>query len=247
MEDAIKTFHRHKKVFLTLKIREDFNIPKLHSLLHYVSSIRLFGTTDNYNTEMFERLHIDYAKEAWRASNHRDERPQMIRWLGRRERMVRFERYLKHRIPTKFPKPEERRADKSGTSEIIINSRPHDRNVPISSIDQTSPGFERALKEYLNTRSMAPLSRANIARSSLPFQTVSLYYNMTLSRVELGHTEVLSSFKDTEIVKAQPASGNRSGIYDTVIVYDTPDAEATGVEGMYCCYFNHTSVTVWLI
>lgn len=100
MEDALRTFHRHKKILVTLGVREHFNIPKLHSLLHYITSIKLFGTTDNYNTEMFERLHIDYAKEAWRASNHRDECPQMIRWLGRRERMVQFEQYMKARHPT---------------------------------------------------------------------------------------------------------------------------------------------------
>ncbi|KAI0713002.1 hypothetical protein C8Q72DRAFT_790339, partial [Fomitopsis betulina] len=46
---------------------------------------------DNYNTEMFERLHIDCAKKAWRASNHRNERPQMTKWLERREKIAMFE------------------------------------------------------------------------------------------------------------------------------------------------------------
>ena len=31
--------------------------------------IKMYGTTDNYNTKVFERLHIDLAKEGWRASN----------------------------------------------------------------------------------------------------------------------------------------------------------------------------------
>jgi hypothetical protein len=45
---------------------------------HYAECIRNFGTTDNYNTEMFEQsFHINYAKEAWRATNFRDELPQM--------------------------------------------------------------------------------------------------------------------------------------------------------------------------
>ncbi|KAJ7814978.1 hypothetical protein B0H14DRAFT_2375667, partial [Mycena olivaceomarginata] len=48
--------------FITATVHEDFNIPKFHSLLHYVDSIQYFGTTDNYNTEMFERLHIDSPK-----------------------------------------------------------------------------------------------------------------------------------------------------------------------------------------
>ncbi len=48
-----------------------FNLPKLHSLGHYVRAIKLFGTTDNYSTESTERLHIDYAKDAYQATNHK--------------------------------------------------------------------------------------------------------------------------------------------------------------------------------
>jgi hypothetical protein len=54
LEECLSAFHNNKEVFINLGIREGFNIPKLHSLLHYTSSIRLFGTTDNYNTEQTE-------------------------------------------------------------------------------------------------------------------------------------------------------------------------------------------------
>ena len=80
LQDALDRFHQSRDYFITTLVREDFNIPKFHSLLHYIESIENFGTTDNYNTEMFERLHIDFAKEGWRASNQHDEFPQMIRW-----------------------------------------------------------------------------------------------------------------------------------------------------------------------
>ena len=73
MKDALELFHKHKDVLVELGIREHMNIPKLHSFLHYVDSIKNLGTTDNYNTEMFERLHIDCAKKAWRAMNHQNE------------------------------------------------------------------------------------------------------------------------------------------------------------------------------
>jgi hypothetical protein len=54
LEDALNRFHQHRDYFLQVGVREDFNIPKFHSLLHYVDSIKAFGTTDNYNTERFE-------------------------------------------------------------------------------------------------------------------------------------------------------------------------------------------------
>ncbi|KAG1837980.1 hypothetical protein DFJ58DRAFT_668594 [Suillus subalutaceus] len=60
-------------------IRDHLNIPKIHSMVHYVESICYFGCTDNYNTEVFERLHIDLAMDTWRATwratNKRNERP----------------------------------------------------------------------------------------------------------------------------------------------------------------------------
>ncbi len=89
LEDCLAAFHDHKAVFLDLGVRENFNLPKLHSLTHYVSSIQLFGTTDNYNTEQSERLHIDLAKDAYRATNRKDEYPQMTVWLERREKIQR--------------------------------------------------------------------------------------------------------------------------------------------------------------
>ncbi|EPS93264.1 hypothetical protein FOMPIDRAFT_1078724, partial [Fomitopsis schrenkii] len=63
LEKALQTFHSNKDILIKLGIRDDFNIPKVHSLLHYAQAIRLFGTMDNYNTEMFERLHINFAKD----------------------------------------------------------------------------------------------------------------------------------------------------------------------------------------
>ena len=87
LENCLSIFHDNKEVFIDLGVRDHFNIPKLHSLSHYASSIRLFGATDNYNTEQTERLHIDFTKDAYRASNRRDEYFQMTKWLERQEKV----------------------------------------------------------------------------------------------------------------------------------------------------------------
>ncbi|KAG2097927.1 uncharacterized protein F5147DRAFT_747407 [Suillus discolor] len=77
LQVALEHHHSNKCILIDLGIRDHFNIPKLHSTQHYAECIRNFDTTDNYNTEMFEHFHIDYAKEGWRATNFRDELPQM--------------------------------------------------------------------------------------------------------------------------------------------------------------------------
>ena len=98
LQDALDWFHENCEYFTTTLVHKDFNIPKFHSLLHYIESIENFGTTDNYNTEMFEHLHIDFAKHGWRASNQRDEFPQMIRWLSHQEKIMGFEAHQKNRL-----------------------------------------------------------------------------------------------------------------------------------------------------
>jgi hypothetical protein len=95
LRESLTRFHDNKEVFIDLGTREDFNLPKLHSLLHYSSSIMQFGTTDNYNTEQTERLHIDFTKDAYRATNHKDEYAQMTSWLGRREKVQQHMEYIK--------------------------------------------------------------------------------------------------------------------------------------------------------
>lgn len=97
LETCLTRFHDNKSVFLDLGVRNHFAIPKFHSLLHYQSSITLFGTTDNYNTEQSERLHIDFAKDAYRATNRKDEYPQMTTWLERREKVLLHTAFIKWR------------------------------------------------------------------------------------------------------------------------------------------------------
>ncbi|KAH7904150.1 hypothetical protein BJ138DRAFT_1019522 [Hygrophoropsis aurantiaca] len=94
MQDALTMFHDNKDVFVELGIREHFNIPKVHSMLHYIHSIKLFGSADGFNTESPERLHIDFAKRAYRASNRRDYVIQMTTWLRRQESIYIQEAYL---------------------------------------------------------------------------------------------------------------------------------------------------------
>jgi hypothetical protein len=49
-----------------------------------------FGTTDGYNTETNKRLHIDYAKDAFEATNKHDFIEQMNTWLTRGEKLLRL-------------------------------------------------------------------------------------------------------------------------------------------------------------
>jgi Plavaka transposase len=94
LHDALKWFHDNKDIFVDLGIRDDFHIPKLHFLDHYIMYIELYGTADNCNTKYTERLHIDLAKDTWDAMNGKDKFPQMMIWLEHHKKISRHAKFI---------------------------------------------------------------------------------------------------------------------------------------------------------
>ena len=85
MQDSLNAFHTHKDILVELGICDHFNVPKIHSLIHYMAAMRVLGSADGYNTEYPECLHIDYAKDAYCTSNKCYYVEQMALWLWRQE------------------------------------------------------------------------------------------------------------------------------------------------------------------
>jgi hypothetical protein len=231
LRDALDRFHKHRHYFIDTLVRKDFNIPKFHSLLHYIEAIELFGTTDNYNTELFERLHIDFAKEGWRASNQRDEFPQMIRWLSRREKITWFETYLSAKIPT--PTVEPIPSSIQGKPPISIAKSPNFPNRPITLIQEkhNAPDFSHYLKHFLNAFAESPASSLRLeGQYTLPFTKVHVY-NMFRFHPKSIH-DVEGEGDEDDLVKAIPKSSRLPlGRFDTVVVITKDDAESTGLAG----------------
>ncbi|KAG9083376.1 hypothetical protein FRC06_004560, partial [Ceratobasidium sp. 370] len=106
MDEYLANFHDLKGVFVgteaerknmkdLLDSEERFHgIPKLHMISHYIRCIRELGTPDGYNTEVPERLHIDYVKVPYRASNHVNPIEQMATYLQRKEAWAFLRAYL---------------------------------------------------------------------------------------------------------------------------------------------------------
>ncbi|KAI0366896.1 hypothetical protein BV20DRAFT_1025390 [Pilatotrama ljubarskyi] len=127
LRDALVRFHANKSIFVDLGIRFDFHFPKLHSLDHFPLSIRLFGSPDNFDTQYSERLHIDFAKDAYRATNRKDEFAQMSLWLERREKVQRHEAFMAWRLS-------EHHAARGDVSESSENQDDPRRSASLSGI-----------------------------------------------------------------------------------------------------------------
>ena len=77
MQLALNDFHAIKTVFIDLGCCKHFNIPKLHSLHHYIETIKNLGSLDSFKSEHSEHLHIDYTKKAYTTSNCKNYTIQM--------------------------------------------------------------------------------------------------------------------------------------------------------------------------
>ena len=190
LDAALARFHDNKDIFVDLGIRDHFNLPKLHSLIHYTPSIRLFGTTDSYNTEQTERLHIDLTKDAYRASNRKDEYSQMTMWLERREKVQDHSAFIKWRqhseqnhIPSAkligSPRPSARRLKMARHPSLkVVSFDDLARNY--GAID-----FQDALADLIAQINHPTTSGARLrslaADVLLPFRAVPVYHKIKFS------------------------------------------------------------------
>jgi hypothetical protein len=79
LDDALRRFHHHREIFRTSGIRVNgFNLPRQHSLTHYVKLIRAFGAPNGLCSSITESKHIKAVKEPWRRSNRFDALGQML-------------------------------------------------------------------------------------------------------------------------------------------------------------------------
>lgn len=97
-DNAFELFHMNKSIFVDLGLCVHFCISKLHNRRHYRPHIELFGTTDNFNTQYTERLHIDFTKNAYRATNFKDPFSQMTIWIIHQEKILAHEQYINWRL-----------------------------------------------------------------------------------------------------------------------------------------------------
>lgn len=244
LADALNAFHKHKPIFIELGIRNNFDFPKIHSLLHYISSIKLFGTTCNYNTEMFERLHIDFIKKSFNASNKREERPQMLKWLDKMERVESFRTLLEKRcIVAKDTRGALK--NKFGQPFFLAKHCPH-ANQSIETIEDihSSPWFSHYLKVYLRKLGLEAHRhghrRPRIEEVELPFSKVNVW-----TVVKLQHADIQGLDKDNytqDSFHAAPQRQNAQKAYvparfDTIVVDDPDwskdgDDDPNGLEGV---------------
>ena len=203
LQECLSMFHDNKTVFVELGIRKHFDIPKFHSLTHYASSIKLFGSTDNYNTEQSERLHIDFTKDAYRATNHKDEYPQMTRWLECREKIQRHTAFLSwtqqrnQQQHPQFRKPIG--PPRAFSQSIKIAQTPSIKAASFEVLARMYGAlyFQDALADFIAQLNHAGAStaalRTHAADTLIPFRAVPVFHHVKFMNSESGNGEIVDA------------------------------------------------------
>ncbi|GJE91567.1 hypothetical protein PsYK624_077170 [Phanerochaete sordida] len=240
LQEALDEFHDNKNIFLELNARpgDNFDLPKLHSLQHYVDCIRRFGTTNGYNTESTERLHIDFVKHAYRGTNKKKALAQMSCWLLRREVLHDFSSFVQWREQSSQRAVKR----KHGRARIIqpgtkLAKQPAAANVSIEDLP-TLYGVHH-FKAALQTFVAQYTSTAGRYTSRPSDRNIELFVH----RVHVWHVVKFDSLDvqlgkriTHDIAHASPATVARNGWpvapqFDTVFVNDT-GAAVVGMKGL---------------
>ncbi|KAF7982136.1 hypothetical protein HWV62_29873 [Athelia sp. TMB] len=79
LQEALDRFHKYRKIFIDVGVREDFNLPRQHSMVHFPRLIRAFGAPNGLCSSITESKHIKAVKEPWRRSSRHNAIIQMMR------------------------------------------------------------------------------------------------------------------------------------------------------------------------
>ncbi|KAG5646261.1 hypothetical protein H0H81_008555 [Sphagnurus paluster] len=243
LESALDDFHNNKAIFIDLGVRDSFNIPKLHWAQHYATAIKLYGTTDNVNTQYTERLHIDLTKQAYAATNRKDEFPQMALWVERKEKILRHSQYIGWR-QCGSPAAQQHEWSPPGLEldrKLHVAKRPSARNVTFEQISANygAPFFRTAVARYVILTNEPNLRSNQVERrlwtTRIPFTKVSVWHRIKFLRTSISSTGA-SCTTTSDSIHVRPATKDKRGRlvpgrFDTALVNDGT-GDTTGIDGM---------------
>jgi len=219
---------------LSTRLEAHFNLPKLHAAEHFLRSIRRFGTTDNYNTESTERLHIDLAKDAYDATNGKEYIQQMIHWLERRERVFSFETHIQWRMGglETIVKPRRPRPPVSTAIE------PTSRNVSFATLssDHGAVSFVPALQTFIAQHRDPAQHRYTLRHTDInveiPFSGVDVWHRVKFLVPNLQVDDEPDTLHSAHVAPAHLSANGKllPARFDTVLINDD-DADVTGMDG----------------
>ncbi|KAK0474075.1 hypothetical protein IW261DRAFT_1341857, partial [Armillaria novae-zelandiae] len=78
ISEAFDHFQHYHQIFVTTGVRDDFNLPHQHTMIHYIQHIIEFGVPNGLCSSIMESCHITAVKKPWCHSNRYKVLSQML-------------------------------------------------------------------------------------------------------------------------------------------------------------------------
>jgi hypothetical protein len=236
-------------------IIQHMNIPKLFGLSHFVDHIRMMGSSSQYSTEIVESLHRSMAKLPYASTNHKGFVSQMCRRLTGSERLAHQEEFLRWcheqdqvsrleslfqaytpgyraRMIEKHQEKEENLDQRKVRSRIqqsrlwlAVTPYQHRREIQDISIEYGLPDLVDAL--YLFHHSTIETDQRSTVALHVDF--IDVWRKL---RIRVGNVQDDDQISQEHQIEAIPPSDSLPyGRCHCVLVHDSVEAEATGIEG----------------
>jgi hypothetical protein len=88
IDAAVDRYHMHRVVFEDAGIRNNFSLPRQHSMKHFRPLIQMFRSANGLCSSITESKHIKAVKEPYRRSNHFKALGQMLQTNQRLDKLV---------------------------------------------------------------------------------------------------------------------------------------------------------------
>lgn len=109
IDAAVARFHAERDVFIHEGIREHFNLPRQHSILHYRPLIQMFGAPNGICSSITESKHISAVKDAYRRSSRNQPLGEMLLINQRMDKLAAAHDILDPHIPLEICDPRDSR------------------------------------------------------------------------------------------------------------------------------------------
>jgi hypothetical protein len=196
--------------------------------------IKLLGTTDNYNTETTERLHIDLAKDAYRATNKKEYYEQMLLWLERREKIWAFDVVLQWRTGN-LPKPRSRYLRRHPLGPRLAMTPSHS-NVSILTLARNHgatsfiPELRKFITQWNKTSVLASHRSNHLCITHIDVWYLLKFYVKQSSLSSLAHETVHIAYANPERKGSKKMLPAR---FDTVLVSEGDAVDGKGIHGAH--------------
>ncbi|RXW18633.1 hypothetical protein EST38_g7221 [Candolleomyces aberdarensis] len=109
IDKAVEEFHQEREIFRQYGIRQNFNLPRQHSLCHYRLLIQQFGAPNGLCSSITESKHIEAVKKAWRRSSRNKPLGEMLLTNQRIDKLAAARVAFEPQIPLRLRDPRDQR------------------------------------------------------------------------------------------------------------------------------------------